>query len=114
MPHLIIEFARDLAEDGEIPALLDAVHNAALSTGLFQEEHIRTRAVPVIHYCTGTGRAPFMHAQLRIHSGRSTDDKHALSTAVLAALRAAHWPVASITVEVVDMDRDTYAKHVAG
>jgi 5-carboxymethyl-2-hydroxymuconate isomerase len=113
VPHLILEFARGLAGDDEVPAMLDAVHGAAVSTGLFQEEHIKTRAIPVLFYRTGTGtgHGPFIHAQLRIKSGRDEVQKRALSQAVLAAIRGQGWPAQVITVEVVDMDAATYAKH---
>lgn len=110
MPHLIIEFARDLVDDSRVPAMLDAVHAAALSTGLFEEQHIRVRALPVSWYRTGSG-GPYIHAQLRLHGGRTVSEKQAFSGAVLAAIRAQGWPARSVTVEVVDMDRDTYAKH---
>ena len=113
MPHLIIEYAQELADAERASAMLDAVHQAALGTGLFHEHHIRTRAIPVVHYRTGAGRTPFVHAQLRIHSGRSPDQKRALSAAVLAAIRGCDWRAGSITVEVVDMDVQTYAKHVS-
>lgn len=111
MPHLIIEYAQELADPDQVPPMLDAVHDAALATGLFDEHHIRTRAIPIAYYRTGTGKAPFIHAQLRIHSGRSEDQKRTLSNAVLDAIRGQNWPARTITVEVVDMDVVTYAKH---
>lgn len=110
MPHLIIEYADDLASDADIPPLLDAVHAAAVSTGLFDESHIKTRAIAVSHYRTGTGHGPFIHAQLRIKAGRTGAQKRELSAAVLAAIRSRNLPAQVITIEVVDMDAATYAK----
>jgi 5-carboxymethyl-2-hydroxymuconate isomerase len=111
MPHLIIEYAHDAVADDEVPAMLDAVHSAAVSSGLFQEDHIKTRAIPVVFYRTGIGHGPFIHAQLRIKSGRDEGQKRVLSQAVLAAIREQGCPVQVITVEVVDMDAATYAKY---
>lgn len=113
MPHLIIQYAQDLARDEHVPAMLDAVHAAAVSTGLFDESHIRTRAFPVAFYRVGTGNEPFIHAQLRILPGRNPAQKKALSAAVLAAIRDQGWAAKVITVEVVDMDGESYAKHAA-
>jgi 5-carboxymethyl-2-hydroxymuconate isomerase len=110
MPHLIVEYAEASASEAQVARMLDAVHAAAESTGLFEPTHIKTRAVPVRHYRTGTGRHPFIHAQLRIKAGRDDAQKKALSHAVLAALKAQEFPVQVITVEVVDMDAGTYAK----
>lgn len=112
MPHLIIEFAEELADAEQVGQMLDAVHDAAYGTGLFEHSHIRTRAIPVRHYRTGGQPRPFMHAQLRIHSGRNAAQKRTLSESVLRALRDQSWPAQSITVEVVDMDLASYAKLV--
>ena len=111
MPHLIIEYSESLATPEQVPPLLDAVHEAAVATGLFEESHIRTRAIPVRFYRTGRGTAPFIHAQLRILSGRTEEQKHGLSHAIVHAIRAHGWAAQVITAEVVDMDRATYAKY---
>ena len=113
MPHLIIEFSRGQAGQEQVEAMLDAVHQATVQTALFTEDHIRVRALPLAFYRTGGGDGHFIHAQLRIHSGRDEAQKRLLSQAVLAALKAQQWAAHSITVEVVELDRATYAKYVA-
>jgi len=112
MPHLIIEYADQLATDEQVSALLDAVHEAARGTNLFPEDHIKVRALPVSFYRTGGGADPFIHAQLRIKAGRSEAQKKELSSAVLAAIKGRQWPAKVITVEVVDMDGASYARSV--
>jgi len=112
MPHLIIEYARDLLPEAQIMPLLQAVHQAAEQTQLFDSSHIKVRAVPVTHFLVGGEGRGFVHAQLRIKEGRDQKQKKHLSEQVQAALRQ-HLPGAFvITVEVVDMDNDTYAKSV--
>lgn len=86
MPHLIIEYASGLAVEGSVLIMLDAVHNAAMQTGLFDESHIKTRAIPVKYYRTGIGQDSFIHAQLRIRSGRDNAEKKTLSESVLTAI----------------------------
>jgi 5-carboxymethyl-2-hydroxymuconate isomerase len=113
MPHLIIEYSQPQAEPEQVETLLDAVHQAAAQTGLFEESHIRVRALPVVFYRTGGSDGHFIHAQLRIHAGRNEAQKRWLSGVVLDALKAQQWPAVSITVEVVELDRATYAKYVA-
>jgi len=110
MPHLIIEFADDLAVDNSVSKMLDAVHYATVETGLFIESHIKTRAIPVKHYRTGVGFDPFIHAQLRIKSGRNETQKKILSESVLSAIVNQAWPVKVVTVEVVDIDSESYSK----
>ena len=111
MPHLIIEYAEALATAEQLRPMIDAVHQAAVASGLFEEENIKTRVRSVAFYRTGTGQDPFIHAQLRILSGRSQEQKKLLSEGVLAAIRKQGWAAKIITVEVVDMDRATYSKY---
>jgi len=110
MPHLIIEYAQDLSIDDQIPILLDVVHQASTETGLFVESHIKIRAIPIRFYRTCGEKNTFIHAQLRIKEGRSSAQKKILSTAVLTAIQSMGWSVDVITVEVVDMDSESYAK----
>jgi len=112
MPHLILEYPQDYVTDAQIESLLDTVHRAALQSGLFDESHIRVRAIPLDHYRSGGKRKPFIHVQCRIHGGRTDDQKRLFSEAVLVAIRDHDLPVAVITVEVVEMDRASYAKYV--
>jgi 5-carboxymethyl-2-hydroxymuconate isomerase len=110
MPHILIEFTEALASDEQVESLLDAIHTTVAATELFDEEHIRVRAYSLHHYRCGSRKRHFIHAQLRIHAGRSNEQKHRLSNAVLSALHAQQWPAEVITVEVVEMERESYAK----
>ncbi|MBL1260777.1 MAG: 5-carboxymethyl-2-hydroxymuconate Delta-isomerase [Thiotrichaceae bacterium] len=112
MPHFIIEYSEMIATEVQIPALLDAVHAAALSSELFPESHIKTRVIPVKFYRVGGGGHSFIHAQLRMKFGRSDAQKRALSHSVLAAIKNQRWPADVVTVEVVDMDVASYAKYI--
>ena len=94
--------------------MLTAVYDAAAATGLFEVDHIRVRAWPLQEYLLGGARKPFVHVQCRIHAGRDDGQKRRLSEAVLAAIRAQAWPVTVITVEVVELERESYTKAVSG
>lgn len=111
MPHIVIEYPADAVNDSQVEAMLDAVHQSVVASGLFDESHIKLRALPLDHYRLGGRRAPFLHAQLRIHRGRTPEQRQLLSRGVLAVLRAQQWPLVAITVEVVEMERDSYSKH---
>lgn len=111
MPHIIIDYASELASDAQLPPMVDAVHEAVVASGLFDEDHIKTRAIPVMHYRVGDNTGPYIHVQCRIHIGRSDEQRRRLSEAVLAAVRAQGWAAKVITVEVVEMDRLSYAKY---
>lgn len=110
LPHLIIEYPQDVVPAPQLEVLLDALHGAAVATDLFEPTHIRVRAVPLVHYRVAGLREPYIHVQCRIHAGRSAVEKRELSEAVLGAVSARVAGMRSITVEVVEMERGSYAK----
>ncbi len=112
MPHIIIEFSSDSATDSQTGVMLDAVHQAAVASGLFDASHVRVRAYPTHLYRVGGNINPFFHAQVRIQSGRSTEQKKNLSNAILEAMRECQGTAHSITVEVVEMERASYARYM--
>jgi 5-carboxymethyl-2-hydroxymuconate isomerase len=111
MPHIIIEYSSKLVKDEQVMEMIDAVHEAVKSTDLFKIDHIKTRAIPVHFYRTGEHQGGFLHVQLRIKAGRTSLQKKLLSGSVLSAVKEQGWLVHVITVEVIDMDTDSYAKH---
>lgn len=114
MPHLVIEYPQDRIRSEQLETLLDAVHASVVASGLFDESHIRLRTIPFTHYRLAGREEAFIHVQCRIHAGRTEEKKRLLSEAVLAAIRGQRLPLMNITVEVVEMDRESYAKWVSG
>ncbi len=116
MPHLVIEHSANL---GTLPVgeLLPALNRSVTaSTAILDEADLKTRVVAVDTFRIGNqgdGRA-FVHAQLRLMAGRTPEAKRDLAERIAAALRAAVPRPAGLevqlSVEVVDMDRDSYVK----
>jgi 5-carboxymethyl-2-hydroxymuconate isomerase len=92
--------------------MLLAVNDAVVESALFIPAHIKVRALPIDHYLVGGEDQTFIHAQLRIKSGRNDTQKKLLSELVLQAL-VQQLEAKVVTVEVVDMDKETYAKFTA-
>ena len=119
MPHLYVEYTDNLLKFPVEPVLL-ALNQALLNSGHFEEQDIKSRAIRLGAYRTGTSPAPraFVHARLAILSGRSADTKLLLSTSLLRALQGVcEWSAAlqvQLSVEVQDMDRASYAKAIVG
>lgn len=110
MPHILIEYTAGLASDAQLESLLDALHATLASSALFEPDHIRLRAGALHHYRCAGAKLPFIHVQCRIHRGRTSEQKRRLSSTVLATLQQQQWPVRTITVEVVEMERESYSK----
>jgi 5-carboxymethyl-2-hydroxymuconate isomerase len=111
LPHIIVEYPVAAIPDQEIGKILGTVHDKVAGSGLFEISHIRTRAYPYGAYTHGTDDTPYIHIQARIKSGRDVDSKKRLSREILQAVSSLTLPVSVITVEIIDMDSESYSKY---
>ena len=112
MPHCVIEYSEDVADDVGIDDLVAAVHAGAFASALFPEYDIKTRAIGYRHHQTGQTRDSFVHVAVHLLDGRSDAQKAMLSETVLARIEPMLPHVASVGVEIVDMHRASYRKRV--
>ncbi|MFV8463349.1 5-carboxymethyl-2-hydroxymuconate Delta-isomerase [Vibrio campbellii] len=110
MPHCIIEHSSTINAE----QLNNKVFLGALNSELFEADgrDIKVRSIAYENYQTGTEKEDFVHVTVRILSGRNDTDRAMLSETVMTQLLSLSLSSASITVEVVDMDRNSYAKVV--
>jgi 5-carboxymethyl-2-hydroxymuconate isomerase len=90
MAHIVIEYSAGLRDRLGLPALLSAVHQAALETGVFPIGGLRTRAYEAQHYVIADGHPDnaFVHLSLKVGHGRDVDmRKRACETIFEAACR---------------------------
>ncbi len=108
MPHCVIEHSSNIDSD----LLVQTVYSAALSSELFEPDgsDIKVRALAYTSYMTGPVKADFIHVALKILSGRDDEQKSNLASTVTSGLVSLELIDVSITVEVVDMDRESYRK----
>ena len=112
MPHCIIEYSSDVADQVSISDLIEATYRGALSSDLFPEYDIKTRAIAYQHHQTGSTQDSFVHVTVRLLSGRDERQKADLSEKVLAYIEPMLPGVVSVGVEICDMHRDSYRKRV--
>jgi 5-carboxymethyl-2-hydroxymuconate isomerase len=88
MPHLIVEYSGNVADVVDIGGLVDAIHTAALATGVAALDALRTRAACRDQYAIGDRHADNMFVALtaRLAAGRSDDDKAMFLQALMDAL----------------------------
>jgi len=116
MPHLTVEYSGNLPHFPEAETLTEL--NAALCAhpDVQDEADLKTRFVVADSFEIGTAPAhrAFVHAQLRLLSGRTPEVKKQLSDRIAAVLRGLtprpQGVMVQLSVEVVDMDRASYAK----
>ena len=107
MPHCIVEYSSCI--DAK---LLKAIYDGAVKSTLFAVDgsDIKVRVIPYEDYTTGNLKLDFVHVQLRILSGRNSEQKSMLSESVLSEIKLLDMSDCSVSVEVVDMDRESYSK----
>ncbi|MCH8926952.1 MAG: 5-carboxymethyl-2-hydroxymuconate isomerase [Proteobacteria bacterium] len=98
------------------PTLLK-LNQALVASGHFEENAIKARAVRLDNYLVGTAaeaKRAFIALRLAILTGRTLEEKKSVSDLLGAAIQKDQsWPKdlqVQITVEVVDMQRETYFK----
>jgi 5-carboxymethyl-2-hydroxymuconate isomerase len=120
MPHLHLEYTTNLPELNADVALI-RLNNTLVGSGQFGAEFdIKSRAVRVETFKVGTAMAErgFVHVKLALLSGRSPQIKQQLSESLLAVVKdLCEWPTGvevQLCVEILDIDRDSYAKTAIG
>ncbi len=110
MPHLIIEYSDSVEKKHSVDALMMACHEAATKSGQFTENDIKVRAYPCRKSLIAGRAKPFLHVIVKLLSGRSPEIKKALTAMIAEALSAIGVSVSSLTVEAVDIERESYSK----
>ena len=116
MPHLIVEYSQNLAGFPEAQALTELNQAVTSSPEVLDEADLKSRFVLVDSFEIGTAPAnrAFVHAQLRLLSGRTPEAKKDLSERVAEVLRRLSPKPAGVmvqlSVEIVDMDRGSTSK----
>ncbi len=112
MPHIIIEYSEELLEEAEVQTMLKAVHCSIADSGLFKANQIKTRAYPFKEFTNAGKSNPYIHIQARIKSGRDAGNKKHFAEVILSTFEMLNIQAWVITVEVIDMDRDSYGKYI--
>jgi 5-carboxymethyl-2-hydroxymuconate isomerase len=87
MPHLIVEYSANLDNQIDILELVEAVHQAALRTGVFEVAAVRTRAERREYYVIADGHRDnaFVAISVRIAPGRPPETRKRLGQEIFDA-----------------------------
>ncbi|MEL6116809.1 5-carboxymethyl-2-hydroxymuconate Delta-isomerase [Photobacterium sp. SP02] len=112
MPHLKLEFADPVAERVNVAALLEELHQSLLTCGVFEPASVKSRAYPCHQWQVGEGGDAhnFIHLELALLSGRDNDCKRGLAERLMPLLEQHAATIDSLTIEIRDMESDTYLK----
>jgi len=110
MPHCIIEYANDLNDLIAPEEMMDVALKAMQASELFETDDIKIRTKDYAYFQRGENRVNFIHVTIKILTGRTSQQKQNLSTLVLKAMNELPAFGIEITVDVQEMDSDSYLK----
>ena len=108
MPHFVIDCAISILDDHDEMTINKAIHKVAHSTGLFVESDIKVRVNPFDSYLVANKQMPFIHVFTHIMQGRTTEQKAALSKAVVTKLHEMFPDIKNIAMNINDFEKATY------
>ena len=119
MPHCIIEYSKELTQDVDMTAIMKAVFEGSVISTLFSPADIKVRAMPYHDFYTknidrtNKSQQRFIHVCCKILSGRTLEQKQNLAENILNQLTLLELKWISISVEIVEMERESYNKQVS-
>lgn len=108
MPHIIVEYSKNL--DVIMPELLIALRDALGELDGIEPDRLKLRAIGYTHCIVGNkgAGADMLHICLQLLSGRDVPTRTLYGQALHKVLKAYAPQGCSVTLEVRDMDRETY------
>jgi len=120
VPHCIFEYSANIADEANWPQIILKVHEKLISTGMFVAEDIKSRVLRHESFVIGNGEEnqSFVTLNIQMLDGRSDDMKRELARMASEILVEA-FPKSlarqkcSITVQVSEIHRSSYQRHVS-
>jgi len=117
MPHCTLEFSSNVMDCPDLRKLFSELHDVLASTGLFDREAIKSRAIRHDDYLIGDGdrHRAFVALDVSILSGRPDDAKARITDGALELLKQ-HFAesiaeqTCNITVKVSEIHRSSYRR----
>lgn len=110
LPHCIVEYSANITGNLPVEQLMHAVYKGANQSELFTASDIKVRACKFEEFYLPGSEQAFVHVNLKILSGRDLSQRKRLSESVMNQLERLGIENAAITVEVNDIEKESYAK----
>ena len=121
MPHIRLEYSGSLGDVLDLEGLFARIHDILSETAGIRKGNCKSRAIPIETCYLGSGNpgSAFVHLDVGILEGRSSELKRAIGQQILGTLEDHFRPPPDvddfqITVEVRDILKDFYFKSPAG
>lgn len=110
MPHLLLEYSKNLTTHVYESNLLAQLHDIVEASGIFEKSSLKSRSYGYDEvYITGNNES-FLHITLSMLTGRNVETRKALSESLFKITKASVPYTDKISVEIREMDAETYQK----
>ncbi len=112
MPHIIVEYSKNLEEQIQVGEMLIDLHEALAAEGI-DKMRIKTRGIALDHAVVGTtgAQGAMIHATLLLLEGRTIETKKQYGDKLHHIMQNHTKKLANpcaVTLEIRDMVKDTY------
>ena len=111
MPNFIAEYSEPLTNQVAVNDLMTVVYEGAKNSAHFPPEVIKVRTQVRSDYQLKTGQRDFLHIAGHILSGRTDEQKTEISQAIMAQLKTLPLESVFVSVEIVDIHRESFVDH---
>ncbi|PCK07569.1 MAG: 5-carboxymethyl-2-hydroxymuconate isomerase [Alteromonadaceae bacterium] len=108
MPHFLTDCSESIFMLHPEERIIEEIHNAAKSTGLFNENDIKVRVNSFKKYSTGNNVVDFIHVFAYIMEGRSDEKKLNLSKNIVERLTSIFPDVPNIGANIIEFENSNY------
>ncbi len=110
MPHLLLEYSKNLTTHVYDTNLLVLLHDIVENSGIFENSPLKSRSYGFDEVHITGNNVSFLHITLSMLAGRSTEARKALSESIFKITKATIPYTDKISVEIREMDAETYQK----
>jgi len=110
MPHLLLEYSKNLTTHIYDSKLLHQLHKAVENSGLFPNSDVKSRSYGYDEVVITGDNLSFVHIVLMMLSGRNTETRKALAESLFKITKSSIPYTDKISVEIREMDAETYQK----
>ena len=108
MPHFVTDCSENIFKLHPEENIIENIHLAAKSTGLFSEHDIKVRVRSFKKYSTGNKIVDFIHVFAYIMEGRTDEQKLDLSKNIVQGLISIFPTVPNIGANIIEFENSNY------
>ncbi|MCE3231927.1 MAG: 5-carboxymethyl-2-hydroxymuconate isomerase [Rickettsiaceae bacterium] len=110
MPHIVIEYSDNLANEVKSTGLTKLLHQTVVDSGLFSPDAVKARSVAFSDYVLIEGAKDFIHVTVSILSGRTQQQRKDLNESVFQTVKKAIPTADKVSSDIREMDGAVYKK----